>query len=1419
MSVSFANASFDITSSDNNNNLVLSVPFGNDTLGLSGGDGEEIKAPESFYVTKDNEIYICDTVNSRVLVYKNGSQVAQIPVKPQYTLIDIYVDGKGNIYLIDSDHLDYNVLCIDPRGNTLDTFKIPHIAENISYKVSENNSETIWYSEPESVRTENGELIITFSNKKEFEVLKNKLVEINFYDYSVKLNKNKPTAENIKTKQKIDFDVEAETVEISAMKKDQQGRTFIKLFDTYQDQETKDIVDDITINIIDNNSISEVAELMNGNGFFRPNKDLLVTDDGNIYQMIVNEDSVKVYNIPVKSKKDHISKIKKYKDDIGRKNLNTVTSQLKDGISNLSSLFVMNVYAATTFKEVSKDFVWTEMKKWAEHPWTYNSSKNGDLSVVIEAEIKNTYNAALYSDYDNYDTFKSAVISKGKGYVDNNNSEWRLSSDTWYKVEDGYLTSYTGPFYPKTNVVQPGWLKNLNDGKDYKVIGIPYCWGGWHSTSFDSKISSGYFAGNIIGKKRDQYGKRISGFNNYHLNTAGQDCSGFVSVCFDLPDHYNTNGLRYGPGRDASNPDYANAPFKEIDWSKVQSYDILDGNGHVMIIKSTETDNGQIKKFYTYEAASTPGKVGPLEHTIDKIKGDGYKPYRYKNWKQEVKPVPQFKVLCDNNDITDNTQPIEVSNLPYAVKCINQTVNGSSYQWFIKPAGETQYAPFSKSSDADAKVWRSGVTSFKLVVNGSDSYVVEHSVNVILNETPQEFKNAKEVAFEADFQGTIRYPGEINYYKFNTKTNDKYTISSNGSIDLKCDLYDSKGQLIDSSDDINGDINKNFSISNTLSGGRTYYLKVRHYNKSQTGSYYLKIMPSSKVIPPKESDIKYVSAEYTTEPLVVGDPENLKVVLDNQGDDATPFIVELLFGRKSNVAPYTIKWYRKFMEKQTFVPGINSFDCPVTFSASGDLYTKVNVYDSEGKVLLLERIKTDADYVNGVFQITSMDYTTKPLEAGSNENLELKFSDTTITSAVNYYVLVQCGRQVVDGVDSLQWYNSYASNLIFQPGANTFEVPLKFSAGGALYTRVLVYDQQGGTKIYEKRKVDIDTVLAPSVVMDVVVSKVTVPQNVLAVQAVRDKTPNNACYDFDVKKKPYSGWVAIDYYNDTGKATSKDRVLRQAEISISLKDGNGNPLVGKTVSLTCSLGSNCFIKNPSPTNTIGIATGYIEFYGKPTFDVTLLADGVTKKISYTVSSATYKNIFYTTCYNSALYSRSVKSTRQGDLEQFMADINLEGSGKVDTVNCDSALTPYSWYSNCAVGTANSISRTVINYKGEKATVAIVKSSGPYTCSGLRATEGRSIAVDSPYITRRNYTNRSSYNSGTIYRGKVRIPFLTYGGYGSERYAEDSGGAINGYHIDIYIGTIDFTEFSRLYHPKSYETVTYVDTMEGDGYTK
>lgn len=77
--------------------------------------------------------------------------------------------------------------------------------------------------------------------------------------------------------------------------------------------------------------------------------------------------------------------------------------------------------------------------------------------------------------------------------------------------------------------------------------------------------------------------------------------------------------------------------------------------------------------------------------------------------------------------------------------------------------------------------------------------------------------------------------GQIVYFAFTPTTSGLFTIQSTGSGDTYGALYSSSKSSLKTSDD-DGDGN-NFKITYTMTAGTTYYVAVKFYNSSTTGTF------------------------------------------------------------------------------------------------------------------------------------------------------------------------------------------------------------------------------------------------------------------------------------------------------------------------------------------------------------------------------------------------------------------------------------------------------------------------------------------------------------------------------------------------------------------------------------------------------
>lgn len=245
--------------------------------------------------------------------------------------------------------------------------------------------------------------------------------------------------------------------------------------------------------------------------------------------------------------------------------------------------------------------------------------------------------------------------------------------------------------------------------------------------------------------------------------------------------------------------------------------------------------------------------------------------------------------------------------------------------------------------------------------------------------------------------------------------------------------YNSTYSKIISNDDI-GEGNNNFEMSATLTAGKTYFVKVRHYNKSQTGSYMVRISA------PNSKDITAVVLPYQTAPLYAKTAsERCKVQLFNKNIGVE---------RKYYVEAYTSSdnktWTLSGASDFVFVAGSNTatLSIPVNISEHGNIYTKAVVYfEKKGGEKLKEVIKADIDRVAPQMLPTNNSYTYGESEGLLIDNLNAlgldtgagdEFGKKTISAVVS--VQINNGKLLLDGKagkDTCKEINSLISTYYF----------------------------------------------------------------------------------------------------------------------------------------------------------------------------------------------------------------------------------------------------------------------------------------------------------------------------------------------------------------------------------------------------
>jgi len=151
--------------------------------------------------------------------------------------------------------------------------------------------------------------------------------------------------------------------------------------------------------------------------------------------------------------------------------------------------------------------------------------------------------------------------------------------------------------------------------------GMPYMWGGFDTPeSFLRKLSDGKKAGDISTKE-----KRRLLEAGVSKESAGIDCSGFVSRCWNLRKPYSTRTLHEICDPLAS-------------WDELKPGDILLNDQHVVLFSAWKTRGVEIS---AYEAGPYPvWRVSACGLNKAQLMKNGYAPWRYRGIRDSPKRIP-----------------------------------------------------------------------------------------------------------------------------------------------------------------------------------------------------------------------------------------------------------------------------------------------------------------------------------------------------------------------------------------------------------------------------------------------------------------------------------------------------------------------------------------------------------------------------------------------------------------------------------------------------------------------------------------------------------------------------------------------------------------------------------------------------------
>lgn len=240
---------------------------------------------------------------------------------------------------------------------------------------------------------------------------------------------------------------------------------------------------------------------------------------------------------------------------------------------------------AAAFRRAGMDDVTVKLYPGARHELFNETNKE-----EVDADL------AAYLGYALKKTFGKRVLARAKGFA---RISWQAEEKNRFHGEDGmgYRVDTPDEDYSESQYPCAWWRLGGNQG-------MPYAWGGW---SDEEQLLAGLKAGKYAGNVPDGRPGVIS------RACVGMDCSGLVSVCWQLPKKLSTRDL--------------GALCDEIPYDALMPGDILLKAGSHVMFYGGRKDDGH---FEVVEATRYGGKVLCRERDALELRENGYLAYRLK---------------------------------------------------------------------------------------------------------------------------------------------------------------------------------------------------------------------------------------------------------------------------------------------------------------------------------------------------------------------------------------------------------------------------------------------------------------------------------------------------------------------------------------------------------------------------------------------------------------------------------------------------------------------------------------------------------------------------------------------------------------------------------------------------------------------
>ena len=373
---------------ENTNSLLVRLPF-DFNLEVSHMDMIDFPSdgPQSFYIDNNNQIYILNTLANKINLYNsNGKILKNYEINDAERLIDLTVKD-GLIYALDANEY---VFVIDEKGDILKKIAVKNGNWNKEI-VTINNKQSDRYFKPIALDSSKDRVSVIFQNDN---MLYLDDIEKSIFKFKKRIGVIKRESMNYVSKNTVlaehdnaVYSLEANVIQNGSLN----GEVVIRKSNT------------------EGKAIAYFKKMKTG--IYLPNRSIAVSDTGKVYQMVIQDKELLIYQL--NEEKNYIFDSAKY-------------SKMKDATAEFS--------ASSLVEPRTRSSVYDRAYAMVNYSWTFNRLENG---IENSSSITIPYYLRKYTDnndhavegipycwggYDSFDSHSDSqtwtsfpdAISKGK---------------------------------------------------------------------------------------------------------------------------------------------------------------------------------------------------------------------------------------------------------------------------------------------------------------------------------------------------------------------------------------------------------------------------------------------------------------------------------------------------------------------------------------------------------------------------------------------------------------------------------------------------------------------------------------------------------------------------------------------------------------------------------------------------------------------------------------------------------------------------------------------------------------------------------------------------------------------------------------------------------------------------------------------